>query len=454
MRLLIIGAGETGYHVAHELSEEKLEVTVIDENPVHLQMIQKELNVACVRGSGTNLSVLEQAGIEQTDMVVASTDQDETNLICCLLAAHYNVPTKIAITKTESFIKRNVISKYLESGISQIINSSMVTAQEILDTAAFASAAEVSAFGEKNVLLIGYRVKPDGPLDNVALKDIRALAMENQFLIASIVRDGDSFIPGGADVIAAGDYVYILLPRESMGRLNDYLKVTVAANRRAVVAGGGQVAMRVVAGLLKSHYEVTQVISEEEHPEVKKQVLANRNFHLVRGAAESVKLQLQLDVPVSALFIATTTNDQVNLAAALSARYLGAKKTIALINREDLALAARSANIDGVVSPRLLTARRVRKTLYSSEGALNFTTISETNMEVHEMVAFEGAEIVGTPLKDIRLPPNCLVGALVVGGNQALIPDGQTVIEAGNQVIMLTLPETAPRLREMVEGKK
>lgn len=454
MRLLIIGAGETGYHVAHELSEEHLEVTVIDEDPVQLQSIQKELNVACVRGNGTSLSVLEEAGIAETDMVVASTDQDETNLICCLLAGHYNVPQSLAITKTESFSRRNVISKYLESGIGQIINSSMVTAQEILDTAAFASAAEVSAFGEKNVLLIGYRVKADGPLDQVALFDIRGLAMEQQFLIASIVRGGESFIPSGRDVIQAGDYVYLLLPKESMGRLNEFLKVQVATNRRAVVCGGGQVAQRVVDGLLKSHYEVSQIIGDGEHPEIKSELLNKKTYHLIRGAAESVKLQLQLDVPVSALFIAATASDHANLTAALSAHYLGAKKTIALINREDVALAARAAEIDGVVSPRLLTARRVRKALYQSESASNFTTISETNMEVHEMVAGPESSILGVPLKDLKLPPNCLVGALVKGKNQALIPDGQTAIEAGNQVIMLTLPESAAKLKELVEGKK
>ena len=454
MKLLIIGAGETGYHIAHELSEENLDVTLIDENQAHLQVVQKELNVACVQGNGTSLQVLEQAGIEGTDMVIASTNQDETNLICCLIAGHYGVKTKVAITKTESFFKRNLITKYLESGISQIINSSMVAAQEILDIAAFASAAEVSAFGERNILLIGYRVRAGSDLADKQLKDIRGDAAQNHFLVASIVRNGESFIPKGLDQILIGDYLYIMVPRENMEQLNDFLHVRVALNRRAIVAGGGQIAQRVVNGLLKSHYEVTHIIDESEHPKVQKQMLMRRQYHLIRGKAESVKLQIEQDVPVSALFIAATENDQVNLTAALSARYLGAKKTLALINREDLATLARAQDIDGVISPRLLTARQVRRALYGGAGEGNFTTISETNMEVHEMVAHVSSPVLGIPLKDLKLPPNTLVGALIKEGNQAVIADGLTVIEEGNQVVMLTLPEAVPKLRSLIEGKK
>jgi len=455
MKLLIIGAGETGYHIAHELSEENLDVTLIDESPAHLKNVQKELNVACIQGNGTSLKVLEQARIEGSQMVIACTDQDETNLICCLLARHYGVTNTVAITKTESFFKRTLITKYLESGISQIINSSMVAAQEILDVAAFASAAEVSAFGGRNVLLIGYRVRPGSHLADQEIKGLGKIAAQNHFLIASIVREGESFIPKGSDQILAEDYLYILVLRENMAQLNDFLKVQVALNRRATVAGGGHIAQRVVDGLLKSHYEVTQIIEEKTPLTIKKQFLHHKRFHLVRGAAESVKLQIEQDVPVSALFVAATQNDQVNLTAALSAKYLGAKKTLALINREDLATLARVQDIDGVISPRLLTARQVRRALYSEGGeAGNFTTISETNMEVREMVAHVDSPLLGVPLKDLELPANTLVGALVGKDQQAVIANGLSVIEAGDQVVMLTLPDTVAKLRLLIEGRK
>jgi len=455
MKLLIIGAGETGYHIAHELSEENLDVTLIDENQVHLKNVQKELNVACIEGNGTSLRVLEQAGIEGTQMVIACTDQDETNLICCLLAGHYGVRSTIAITKTESFFKRTLITKYLESGITQIINSSMVAAQEILDVAAFASAAEVSAFGERNILLIGFRVRPGCHLENKVLKDLGREAAQNHFLIASIVRGGESFIPKGSDAILTEDYLYILVLRENMEQLNDFLRVHVALNRRAVVAGGGHIAQRVVDGLLKSHYEVTQIIEENLPLTIKKQTLQKKQYHLIRGAAESVKLQIEQDVTVAALFVAATENDQVNLAAALSAKYLGAKKTLALVNREDLAALARLQDIDGVISPRLLTARQVRSALYSEGGeAGNFTTISETNMEVHEMIADPSSTILGVPLKDLKLPVNTLVGALVKQDKKAVIASGISVIEVGDQVVMLTLPESVAKLRALIEGKK
>ena len=149
MRILIIGAGETGFYIASELSEDDYEVTVIDEDPIPLKIIQRSLDVAGIRGNGTSLSVLESAGIESADLVIACTDHDETNLITCLLANHYNVKHKIAVTRTESFMKKKAIAAYIRSGISQIINSTMIIGQEIIDTAGLASATEVSAFGKK-----------------------------------------------------------------------------------------------------------------------------------------------------------------------------------------------------------------------------------------------------------------------------------------------------------------
>ncbi len=169
MKVLIIGAGETGFYIASELSEGDFEVTVVDENPQQLKLTQRSLNVAGLLGNGTSLSILESAGIESTDLIIACTDHDETNLICCLLANYYDVKHKIAVTKTESFIKKKTISNYIKSGITQVINSTAITAQEIIQTAGVESATEVSAFGEKSILLVGYRVKQDSPWNDLSL---------------------------------------------------------------------------------------------------------------------------------------------------------------------------------------------------------------------------------------------------------------------------------------------
>lgn len=453
MRVLIIGAGETGFYIASEFSEDNFEVTVIDEDPQALKLAQRSLNVAGVEGNGTSLSVLELAGIESADLLIACTDHDETNLICCLLANNYDVKHKIAVTRTDSFISKKVMAKYLESGITQIINTSVVTAQKIVETTSLPSAREVSAFGEKSVLLVGYKVKKDSPWKDQYLKEIRSTEIKGDFLIASIVRDERSFIPRGDDQVLLGDYVYVLIPRDCVDELNTLLNVKIFPNRKAVICGENQTAARVAQSLLKSHYHVTMICRDElSTVHMEKKFANKKTFTAVQGNSESVKLQLMLDVPMSSLFISIAGDDNQNIVSSIVAKYLGATKTICLVNSQDLSRVAEATDIDVVVSTRLTTARMVKKLIRQGTTSLNYTTISETNMEVMEMVAGESSEILGIPLKDIQLPENSLFGALLKEEKKAIIPDGTTTIEVGNKVIMVTVPESASILKLMIEG--
>ena len=455
MKLIIIGAGETGFYIASEFSEDNFEVSLIDEKPHRLRYIQRSLNVAGILGNGTSLSVLEQAGIDDADLVIACTDHDETNLICCLLASHYNVEHTIAVTRTASFLRKKTISRYIESGISQIINSSLVTAQEIVNTASLASATEVSAFGEKNVLLVGYKVKRNSPWNGLALKNIRQQPGHDHFLIASIVREGKSFIPGGNDRIQEGDYVYLLTPRRIASELNDILNEKIYTNRRAVIAGETQVAERVAIGLLKSHYAVTMICRDElALSKIRKRLSSKKRFQAVLGRCEKVKLQLRLDVSMASLFIAATDNDHQNISSGIVARYLGAKKTICMISRQDLIGPAEKNGIDVIISPRLSTARLVKKLIRGGGQALNYTTISETDMEVIELIAEEGSSLLGKPLKEVKLPSGTLFGALLRNNSRVIIPNGDTVLESGNKVVAVSTPENVPKLKELLEGQK
>lgn len=454
MRILIIGAGETGFYIASEFSEDNFNVALVDENPNQLKIIQRSLNVAGILGNGTSMSVLEEAGIQDSDLIIACTDHDETNLICCLLANHYNVRHKIAVTRTGSFLRKKDISGYLESGVTQIINSSLVTAQEIVSTANIASAAEVSAFGKKNVLLIGYKIREDSPWKDQYLSEIRKGQNVNQFLIASIVRNGKSFIPDGSNQIQQGDYVYILTPRQNTDDLNILLNEKISTNRRAVIAGDNQIAERVAIGLLKSHYSVIMICQDELRlAKIKKTFSSKKKFSAVHGAPEVVKLQLKLDVAVSSLFIAVSNDDSQNIASCVVAQYLGARKTICLINKQEIIPSAEKSEIDVIISPRLSTARLVKKLIRGGASSLNYTTISETNMEVIEIITGPESKIINQPLKDITLPSNCLIGAIIKDQNKAVIPTGNTILEPGDQAIIVTIPENTTKIREMLEGQ-
>ena len=453
MKVLIVGAGETGYYIASEFTSDNYEVSVIDENPTNLAKVQKNLNAAGFSGNGTSLSVLESAGIEETDLFIACTDHDETNLISCLLANQYDVKQKIAVTKTRAFQKKDVIESYQRTGIDMVINSSLVVAEEILAVSNLEIATEVASFAEKNVLLVGYKVKKDSPLANKMLKELVQPTDQGKFLIACIVREEESIIPSGNDIISPGDYVYLMISKRECQILNEFLDIKISKSRKAVVSGDCLIAESIVSGLLKEHFSVTLICNQQEDTQKIKKKFSRENFHAVCGDAAEVKLQLQLDVPLSSLFISVHRDDNINIAAGMVAHYLGAKKVITQINRQDFLQISDAAGIDVMISPRLVTARRIKKIIRGGEDSLDFTTISETDMEVIEMVAHESSQTLGVHLKDLKLPKGVLVGAIVNKHKKVIIPTGESMIEKGDKVIILTMPETLDKITMMIEGE-
>lgn len=453
MKVLIVGAGETGYYIASEFTSGKYEVSVIDDNHKQLTHVQKSLNVAGFSGNGTSISVLETAGIEETDLLIACTDHDETNLISCLLANQYNVKQKIAITKTNIFREKDVIDKYLQSGVDMIINSSLVVSQEIMEVCNLAVATEVSSFAEKSVLLVGYKVKADSPLADKQLQEIVQPDDRSKFLIACIVRGETSHIPSGKDLIRSGDYIYLMISRKQSSILNQFLNVKISKSRKVIIAGDGMVGEILAEKLTKEHFSTTLISQNPLEVQRLNKKYSRKDFQAVYGDPSEVKLQLKLDVPLSSMFIAVDKDDHTNIAAGMVAAYLGSKKIIAQVNHRDLLHIPEMVGIDVVISPRLVTARKVKKMIRGGEKSLDFTTISETNMEVIEMVANKNSKITGIPLKELVLPKGVLVGAIVDKQKKVVIPSGETKIEIGDKVIILSMPENVDTITEMIEGE-
>ena len=453
MKVLIIGASDTGYHIASEFTEDNYEVTVIDEKQENLQIVQRQLNVATFQGSGTNLAVLERAGIKNTDLFIACTNHDETNLVACLLAQKYDVKQKVAVTRTRSYFSKTVLDKYQRSGINLIINIFHVVAEEIMAVANLASAVEVTSFAKKQVLLVAYRIKADSPLVKIKLKDIDR-EEDNEFLIACIVRDGKSFIPKGENLIKTDDYVYLLLPRKLLKELNQFLNVKISPTRKVIIAGHNQLAQDIALGLEKSHFDVTMVCAEKwQTVLIKQQFHHRKRFKAVTKEIEDVKEQLKLNISTCSLFIAVNNDDLLNIISGMVATYLGALKTIVIINRPDLVKTSQKVGIDVVLSPRIRTARKLKKMIRGVDDSMDYTTIAETNMEVIEMLANENSEILEKPLKDITFPNNCLVGLIITKNKKVTLPRGDSQIREGDKVILVTMPENVHLLENLIEGK-
>ena len=240
MRILILGAGEVGFHLARQLSDENHDVVVIEESRDRARGIQDAMDAMVVQGNAASLSVLERAGIERTDLLLAVTSVDEINLMACLTAAQYGVRIKIARVSKPDYFDYAGILPAERLGVDLMINPEQECALETFQLLQSAAATEFSQFEGGLVQLIGMRVTPDAPIAGKTLADLGREYRRSQYLMAAIVRSGVTLIPKGSDRVRAGDHIFII---GEPSRLPEVLPLAGHRGfplRRVMIAGGSR----------------------------------------------------------------------------------------------------------------------------------------------------------------------------------------------------------------------
>jgi trk system potassium uptake protein TrkA len=451
VRIIIIGAGEVGYHIASRLSREQHDVVVVDHSLELIGRVQEELDVLAYHGHGSNPATLEGAGIAQADMIIAVTNSDEVNLVACLLARQYQVPTCIARINNLDFRDSPLVAVGKSIGIDLLINPSQAVAEEIRHLVKVPGAEEAADFLEGRVKLLSFRVQPTAPIAQQRLQDFAShFAFAPPFLIVAIQRGSETIIPTGHTLIEPHDHLMVI---GEAGRIQDnlhWLGVTPRPTRRVLVIGGGRVGFQV-AQMLEQDDTDYQVKILERSPS-RCQLLAERlpRTLVLNGDATDVKVLQEEGIADTDMVIVVTDDEGTNLIAALLAKTHGAHGVITLIQRPDLVPLVAALGIDAAISPRLITAGAILRYLRRGEVLSVFTSI-HTEAETLEMVAAPGARIVGKPLHRIKLPAGVLIGA-VAHNSDIIIPRGETVIEAQDRVIVFALPAVVSQVEKFFGG--
>lgn len=455
MQITIAGAGETGHFIAEDclnsIFKQTCDITIIDRNKELLEEIQYQLDVKTIQGSCTDQAVFEQLASKNNDLFVACTDRDEINLISCILARQYGFRKTIAIIHSPVFSQRKVIGLYQHSGVDHLINPAKALANEILETTLLAGLAnEATTFVNRKVFLLGYQVHSSSVLVNLVLK--QNTKDRPPFLVSFIIRGQNSFIPDGSSKILAGDYIYLLVSHKELENLKQFLHVGKETTRKAVIAGNPSLLLETTKKLLRQHFEI-QFIGPEFSQSLVGLQTHKKKLSWVPGRIDSVHSQLKADVANCSLFIAADQDDKLNLTGGMIAHYLGAKKTMVLLQRPDLATLPAKLGIDTHYSPRLIIARQIKKLLQFGTLNLDLTTLANTPMEVLSLQVHKNAPVVGKLLSTISFPKNCLVGTIVSKKQEVLLPSGTSSIMPDDQVIVLTMPENVAQLKKMISAE-
>jgi trk system potassium uptake protein len=442
MRILILGAGDVGLHLAQQLSDEGHDVVVVEQNRERARSIQDIMDALVIEGNGASITTLERAGIAKTDLLLAVTSQDEINLMACLTAAQYGVPKRIARVSKRDYYDNTQVLTPERLGVDLMINPERECALETYQLLQSAAAAEFAQFEGGLVQLIGVRLKEDAPMDGRLLSELPKLTPGTRALVVAVVREGETVIPTGTTRVHAGDQVFILgEPRH----LPDVLPLAGYSRfdlRRVIIAGGSREA-RFLASMLNEH-KIECTILELDRTRALRLAEDLERTLVLHGDATDLELLEMEGVGDADGFVAYTGSDERNLLACLLARSLGTRKVISLVDRtRNMPLLTR-VGVDAAVSPRLSAVsailRYVRRGTVVAVASLKGTSAEGIEFDVTAKFRFPGV-----PLSEVRLPDGVLVGA-IIRGKRVIIARGTDSIRIGDRVIVFLLPESLRRV--------
>lgn len=450
MSIIIIGAGEVGYHLAQRLSQEKQDVVIIDRDPEKIRRIQNSLDVQAIHGSGGSISLLRQAGIAEASLLIAVTNSDEVNMISCLVAGLQNkVPRKIARVRDPDYSALLPLFDKDHLDIDLVINPDREVVDMILKLMEAPGAVRVADFADGLVRMVGLPIQEGNPLIGNSLGEIRRKYPEANTLIVAIQRGGKIFIPKGDDVLQAQDIVFSVCARDEVKETIEILGNKRRTIKKVMILGGGLIGLQLALGLESQDIQVKVI----EQDEARCLEIAEKCHKVVALKPDGVLQDVMIEENIGEMdtFIAVTEDEESNVMLSLLAKKLGTKRVITLINKVVYSPLVHSLGIDVVVSPRLAALNRILQFLRRGK-ILSVSTLPDENAEAFEAVALETSDLVGRPLKDINFPKEAIIGA-VVRDSQVIIPGGKTVIRPGDRVTIFTLTSAIPKVEKALTVK-
>ncbi len=442
MKIIIVGAGEVGFHIAERLSHENHDVVIIERDPAVRAEIQEQLDLMALEGNGSSPAVLEEAGVRDADLMIAVADIDEVNITACLLAREYGVPRRIARVRDPDFSESPFLEGGHRLGIDLLINPTIVVAEEILSLIKTPAAAEVGKFADGKVLMLGLPIGEGAPILDRPLKSLKPFHRTTPFVVVALYRGGRLTIPDGDTVVEEGDHLYFMSRRESVNDILTVLGKKESIVHRVLLIGGGRIGRRV-AQLLEQEHLTTKLLERRSDRCEELSKLLDNTLVLCGDGTDSRTLVEEGIADMDAV-VAVTDDEATNILAALVAKEQGAKKAIALIKRRHLLQLLPDLGIDAAISPRIATANVILK--YVRKGrVLSIFEVPESDAETLEFVISPGARAAGKLLREVGLPAGAIVGAVVHGGEIA-IPRGDTILQPEDHVVIFALPQAIPGL--------
>ena len=438
LKIIIVGCGKVGTTLVDQLVAEGHDITVIDTNITKIEELTNLYDIMGVEGNGASYSVQMEAGIENTDLLIAVTGSDELNLLCCTIAKQVGNCAAIARVRTPDYSKE---IGYLQEklGLAMIINPELEAAKEIARILYLPTALEVSPFAHGQAELIQFKIPEGNLLDGITLAQLSS-KVPDKVLVCAIERDGNVFIPSGISEMKAGDIISFVAQRATIKNFMQNISVKTSKVKSTMIIGGGKATYYLASNLL--HMGISVKIIERDRKRCEELSVAFPKAIIINGDGTDTELLKEEGIETVESFVPLTGMDEENIMLTLHARQLSNTKVITKINRLSFKNVITELDLGSVIYPRLITSEAIiayvrarRASIDSNIEALY--NLFDGRVEAIEFSIDETSKVTDTPLMKLKLKDQVLV-AFINRNGKIILPSGQDFIQVGDTVMIVT----------------
>lgn len=444
MKIIILGAGQVGGTLAANLASEANDITVVDKHDAILRDLRDHLDIGVVTGHASHPEVLQRAGIDDADMLIAVTSDDETNMVACQIAhSLFHTPTKIARIRSQEYVQYPGLFRNEAMPVDVIISPEQIVSKHIRRLIERPGALQVLDFANGRVQLVAVRAYYGGPLVGQELRFLRKHMPNVDTRVAAIYRRNRPITPTGSTIIEADDEVFFIAARADIKAVMGELRRLDRPYKRLIIAGGGNIGFSL-AKSLEQKYSIKIIEYNPERAHFLSAELSNTI--VLSGSGSDRHLLVEENIEDCDVFLAVTNSDEANIMSSMLAKRLGAAKVLTLISNSAYVDLVQGGEIDIAISPQQATIGSLLTHVRRGD-IVNVHSLRRGAAEAIEVIAHgdeKSSKVVGQAIEDLDLPEGATIGAIVRAKqnddsktqHKVLIAHDNTVIKSGDHVIV------------------
>lgn len=432
MKIIIAGAGAVGTHLAGLLSNENQDITLIDESEEKLSKIADSFDLMTLNLRPTSIDGLKEAGAAHADLFIAVTPDENKNITCCMLAHALGAKKTVARIDNAEYTDAKYHDFFKTMGINSLIFPELLAACDIVESIKHSWVRQWWEVHDGALIMLGIKLRDTAEILNIPLKTL--CGPDTNYHVVAIKRDEETIIPNGDSELQLNDIVYFMTTKKYIPYIRKIVgKENYADVKNVMIMGGGRTAMHS-AKKAPDYMEVKIIENDPVRCNELNELLENDDVMVINGDGRDTSLLMDEGIYHTQAFVALTGQSESNILACLTAKRLGVRKTVALVDNLDYVTMAEKLDIGTIINKKTIAASHIYQMMLDAD-VTNVKCLTVANADVAEFIVKPGAKVTRKPVKDLGLPSGVTIGGLVRNGTGMLV-SGMTQIQEGDSVVV------------------